>query len=93
MVDINVVVANNIAEHICRMLTSAMQYPEFNPGNVPVKVAARVLGKSEIWVRKGMLEGWLNIGIANDGDNRCNIYISPKKLWELTGFVWKGEEA
>lgn len=84
--------AKMIADHVCRALMSAAQYPEFHPGNVPVKVASRVLGKSEIWIRKGMLQGWLDIGIANEGDNRCNIYISPKKLWELTGYIWKGEE-
>lgn len=83
--------AKTIAEHVCRMLMSAAQYPEFHPGNVPTKVAARVLGKSEIWIRRGMLDGWLDIGIAYESDNRCNIYISPKKLWELTGYVWKGE--
>lgn len=85
--------ANMIASHVYRMLMSAAQYPEFHPGNVPVKVAARVFGKSEIWVRRGMLDGWLDIGIANEGDTRCNVYISPKKLWELTGFIWRGETA
>lgn len=73
----------------------------FAEGSVPIAVAAKVYGKDPNWVRTGILLGWLPIGIATrDGKvvdkqdskkGRINYYISPKKLWEHTGFVWKGE--
>lgn len=78
---------------------------EFIKGSVPVAVAARVYGKDASWVRAGIVAGWLPIGKATrsgqlvtkveDIDSkygRINFYISPKKLWEETGYVWKGEK-
>ena len=77
---------------------------EFIKGSVPVSVAARVYGKDASWVRAGIVAGWLPIGKATrngelvtkveDIDSkygRINFYISPKKLWEETGYVWRGE--
>lgn len=77
---------------------------EFASGSVPVSVAARVYGKDATWVRAGIIAGWLPIGTATrkgelvtdvcDIDSRLgriNFYISPKKLYEHTGYVWKGE--
>lgn len=78
---------------------------EFIKGSVPVAVAARVYGKDASWVRAGIVAGWLPIGKATrngglvtkieDIDSkygRINFYISPKKLWEETGYVWRGEK-
>lgn len=61
-------------------------------GNVPVKVAARVLGKSEFYVRCAIQDGNLDIGICSGRGKRKSYYISPKKLFELTGYVWEGEK-
>lgn len=71
--------------------------------NVPVNVAARVYGKDPCWVRAGIIAGWLPIGHAtrkgilvtdvneiNSGKGRINYYISPKKLYDDTGFMWEG---
>lgn len=82
-----------------------MTIPEFGQGSVPVIVAARIYGKDASWVRAGIIAGWLPIGVATrDGQEvtsieeissrrgRINFYISPRKLWEETGFVWKGEK-
>lgn len=76
----------------------------FETGSVPVRVAARVYGKDASWVRAGIISGWLPIGTATrDGEQvtdlkqmdsrygRINYYISPNKLYEETGFIWKGE--
>ena len=82
---------NEIAEQIARTLAGIVMVPEFSNKKIPVKVVAKIYGKSEYWVRKGILEGWLPIGHATESENRINVYISPKKLWENTGFVWKGE--
>lgn len=73
-------------------------------GSVPVAVAARVYNKEACWVRAGIICGWLPIGIAtrkgkkitkleemDSRYGRINYYISPKKLYEETGYVWKGE--
>lgn len=73
-------------------------------GSVPVAVAARVYGKDASWVRAGIIVGWLPIGKAtrngktvtsvSDIDSRkgrINYYISPKLLYEDTGYEWKGE--
>lgn len=77
---------------------------EFMTGCVPVSVAARVYQKDASWVRAGLVAGWLPIGQAtrkgvqitkiedmNSKYGRINYYISPKLLFEHTGYVWKGE--
>ena len=77
----------------------------FADGSVPVAVAARVYGKDASWIRAGIIAGWLPIGKAtrngelvtdiekmNSRHGRINFYISPKKLYEETGYVWKGEK-
>lgn len=80
-----------------------MEGIEFAEGSVPVSVAARVYGKDASWIRAGIINGWLPIGTATRngklvteigkvGSGRINYYISPKKLWEQTGYVWKGEK-
>lgn len=81
-----------------------MKEIEFGYGSVPVAVAAKVYGKDASWVRAGIISGWLPIGRATrDGklitsideidskQGRINFYISPRKLYEDTGYVWKGE--
>lgn len=77
---------------------------EFVKGSVPISVAAKVYGKDASWVRAGIVAGWLPIGVAtrngelitkieniNSKFGRINFYISPKKLWEETGYIWRGE--
>ena len=75
----------------------------FHQGCVPVKVAARVYGKDASWIRAGLITGYLPIGFATkdliritDIDEmrkggRINYHISPKKLYEDTGYIWRGE--
>lgn len=78
---------------------------EFPAGSVPVAVAAKVYSRNDAWVRAGIIAGWLPIGYATrDGKLVTEIeqmnsklgvisyYISPKKLYEDTGFLWKGKE-
>ena len=75
---------------------------EFADGSVPVAVAARIYGKDASWIRAGIIAGWLPIGKAtrngklitdieemNSKFGRINFYISPKKLYEDTGYIWK----
>lgn len=76
----------------------------FAVGSVPVAVAARVYGKDACWVRAGIVAGWLPIGRATRNGKlvtsisemdsklgRISYQISPKLLYEETGYVWKGE--
>jgi hypothetical protein len=78
----------------------------FHDGSVPIKVAARVFGKEPTWVRAGIICGWLPIGKATrngktvtrleDIDPRVgkiSYYVSPKLLYEETGYIWKGEKS
>lgn len=78
---------------------------EYPIGSVPVHVAAKVYGKDATWIRAGIIAGWLPIGVATrDGDRvtevdkmdsklgRINFYISPKKLYEETGYLWDGNK-
>jgi len=73
-----------------KRLISDLNVPDFPPGGVPTKVAAKVFGKSEIFVRTGIEEGWLPIGVVQRNGERSNVYISPKKLWEFTGYKYEG---
>lgn len=72
--------------------------------SVPVAVVAKIFGKDASWVRAGLIEGWLPIGNAtrkgkqvtdisqmNGKLGRINYYVSPKLLFEMTGYLWKGE--
>lgn len=74
-------------------------------GCVPVAVAARVYQKDASWVRAGLITGYLPIGHAtrrgiqitdisqmNSRLGRINYYISPKLLFEATGYEWEGEK-
>lgn len=97
--------ADQIAARVCRMLMDGTQpVPEFAPGSVPVVVAAKVMGKAPDWIRAGIVNGWLPIGYAVKdwklvtslgdikSDRKISYTIIPKKFWEVTGYVWKGEE-
>ena len=69
--------------------------------SVPVAVAAKVYKKDACWIRAGLICGWLPIGFAtrngqritsvsevNSKKGRINYYISPKLLYEHTGFMY-----
>ena len=68
---------------------------EFAKGGVPTRVAAEVFGKSEMWVREMMHNGMLPIGIAmeTEGSSKKSVYISPKLLYEYTGYIYRGEQS
>ena len=71
--------------------------------SVPIAVAARVYKKDPYWIRAGLIAGWLGIGFATrNGERvtstheisskkgRINYYISPKLLYEKTGYLYDG---
>lgn len=82
-----------------------MDKARLKTGSVPVRVAARVYGRDPAWVRAGIIAGWLPIGQAtrhgravtdtkemNSKYGRISYYISPKLLYEQTGYEWRGEK-
>lgn len=63
----------------------------FHEGSMSVADAANIFKKDASWIREGIRNGWLPIGIAVKEGKRTNYYISPKKVYEFTGYLWKGE--
>lgn len=51
--------------------------PSERVGSVPISVVAKVYGKSEAWVRSGIVEGWLPIGIATRDNEQVKIKRKP----------------
>lgn len=97
--------ARAIAGEVCRRLLHETQpVPQFGEGNIPVKTAAKILGKTPSWVQFGIINGWFPVGYAIlDGklvtdtrkiqpNRRIDYTIIPKKFWEVTGYVWTGKE-
>lgn len=81
-----------------------MDENKFPNGSVPVRVAAEVYGRDPSWVRAGIIAGWLPIGQATRNGHtvtdirqmdskygRISYYISPKLLYEQTGYLWDGK--
>ena len=81
-----------------------MEEIQFSQGSVPIAVVARIYGKDASWIRAGIIAGGLPIGKAtrdgklvtkvsdiNSKYGRINFYISPKLLYQETGYIWKGE--
>ena len=73
----------------------------FENGSVPISIVAKIYGKDPNWVRVGIIAGWLPIGTATRNGKkiidiseissrrgRINYYVSPKLLYEQTGYLW-----
>ena len=83
---------------LARKLTG-VQVPEFSSEPMTVKDVSNLTGIPEESVRKGIINGWLPIGVAVNGGKevhkeipgRVSYVIYPRKLWELTGHVWRGK--
>ena len=74
-------------------------------GKVTIPIVAYVYGKDAWWVRAGLISGYLPIGFAtrkgkqitqisemDSRKGRISYFVSPKKLYEETGFEWNGEK-
>lgn len=71
--------------------------------SVPIRIVAKIYKKDPAWVRAGIISGYLPIGVATRNGKqildvneitikkgRINYYVSPKKLYEETGYLWRG---
>lgn len=78
---------------------------KFAPGSVPIAVVAKLYGRDSAWIRAGLISGWLKIGYAtrngklvtdisemDSKKGRINYYVSPRKLYEETGYLWEGKK-
>lgn len=94
---------HDFAEKIARIISGIPQMPEFSNERLTVEAVSKILGISESAVRAGIIYDWLPIGVAYRGDKiitsqtksdaRTEYLISPRKLWEQFGYVWKGKAA
>ena len=68
-------------------MTTATASPVRTPLKISVSQAARIMGKSDLFVRIGMQRGLLPIGEAYQmpGSTRWSYYISPAQLAEYIG--------
>ncbi len=53
--------------------------------NVSVAKAAAIMGKSEQFVRRGLIAGILPFGTAVKGKSKYSYHISPKLFMDYTG--------
>lgn len=64
---------------------------KFTGENVPVTIAAKIMKKDQQFIRQGIIKGILPFGVAykKEGSNQYDYYISPKKFYEYTGYIFK----
>ena len=62
---------------------------QFSGNNVPISEVAKIMKKDKQFVRIGIQEKWLPIGVAykKEGSSEYSYYVSPKKLYEYTGYI------
>lgn len=67
--------------------------PEFIGENVPITEVAKIMKKDQQFIRQGMIQGILPIGVVfkKDGSKQYDYYVSPRLLWEYTGYVYSGK--
>ena len=94
---------HQFAAEVARIISGIPRMPEFSNERLTVEAVSKILGISESAVRAGIIYDWLPIGVAYRGDKiitsqtksdaRTEYLISPRKLWEQFGYVWKGKAA
>ncbi len=69
-----------------------MNEPRFTGLNVPIEAAANAMNKDQAFIRVALQRKILPIGAAmkmEDDSRRYAYYISPKLLYEYTGFIYE----
>ena len=92
---------HQFAAEVARIISGIPQMPEFSSENMTVADASQLIGLPITAIRAGIVYGWLPIGVAvqnnkpakNLSGGRITYIISPRKVYEVTGHVWKGKEA
>lgn len=93
---------HQFAAEVARIISGIPQMPEFSNERLTVSDVSKMTGIPMSSVRAGIIYGWLPIGAAyrgnkvihdRKGSGRIEFVISPRKLWEETGYIWRGKEA
>lgn len=92
---------HQFAAEVARIISGIPQMPEFSSENMTVADASQLIGLPARSIRAGIVYGWLPIGTAIQNDKptkslsggRITYIISPRKVYEVTGHVWKGKAA
>lgn len=92
---------HQFAAEIARIISGIPQMPEFSSESMSVSDASKLIGLPVTSIRAGIVYGWLPIGTAiqnnkpakNLSGGRITYIISPRKVYEVTGHVWKGKAA
>ena len=60
----------------------------FDGYNIPVALAAKIMGKDQQYIRQGLVQGILPIGTAfkREGSKHYDYYLRPKLFYEFTGY-------
>lgn len=92
---------HEFAAEIARIISGMPQMPEFSSENITVADASQLIGLPITAIRAGIVYGWLPIGVAIQNNkpakslsgSRITYIISPRKVYEVTGHIWKGKAA
>nr|DAV30661.1 MAG TPA: hypothetical protein [Caudoviricetes sp.] len=92
---------HQFAAEVARIISGIPRMPEFSSENMTVADASQLIGLPVTSIRAGIVYGWLPIGVAIQNNKpakslsggRITYIISPRKVYEVTGHVWKGKEA
>ena len=92
---------HQFAAEVARIISGIPRMPEFSSENMTVADASQLIGLPVTSIRAGIVYGWLPIGVAVQNNKpakslsggRITYIISPRKVYEVTGHVWKGKEA
>lgn len=92
---------HQFAAEVARIISGIPQMPEFSSESMSVSDASQLIGLPVTAIRAGIVYGWLPIGVAVQNNKpakslsggRITYIISPRKVYEVTGHVWKGKAA
>lgn len=92
---------HQFAAEVARIISGIPRMPEFSSENMTVADASQLIGLPVTSIRAGIVYGWLPIGVAIQNNKpakslsggRITYIISPRKVYEVTGHVWKGKAA
>ena len=92
---------HQFAAEVARIVSGIPQMPEFSSETITVADASQLIGLPVTAIRAGIVYGWLPIGVAIQNNkpakslsgSRITYIISRRKVYEVTGHVWRGKEA
>lgn len=92
---------HKFAAEVARIISGMPQMPEFSNERITVEDVSKMTGIPVSSVRAGIVYGWLPVGVAIQNNkpakslsgSRITYIVSPRKVYEVTGHVWRGKEA